>query len=95
MKTVRAVLAFLALGAFLASLALAAESVADTVKSKCASCHNLVRVCAGIGKHDAAAWQKIVQSMVRKGAKLSGEEPAEVSKFLASGAAAGALDCPK
>jgi hypothetical protein len=54
---------------------------AELLQEKCTTCHNLDRVKRT--RKDKAGWDKIVDRMIRNGAKISEAERQELSEYLA------------
>jgi hypothetical protein len=75
---------FLISGVFLlmfATTALFAQpKVKSLVDSECSKCHNLKRVYSANKK--AGEWEKTVDRMIKKGAKIKPEEKDAVIKYL-------------
>ena len=73
-------------GAFLflltASPALAQSGVKVLVEKECTRCHGISKV--NKASKDAAAWEKTVNRMIKKGAAIKPEEKDDVIKYLST-----------
>jgi hypothetical protein len=54
----------------------------DLLMDKCVSCHSNQITCMNLGE-DLAYWEKTVERMVHKGMKMTTEEQAVISEYLA------------
>lgn len=55
---------------------------ATLVSQRCTACHSMSRIESA--HHSAAEWQTIVDSMIRRGARLTPEEETVVVNYLAA-----------
>lgn len=53
--------------------------------AKCTACHNTTRVCDKLGKKSKARWQRTIERMTERGAKVNPEEAASLLRCLDSG----------
>lgn len=74
--------AFIAIS-FAGALLFAADSAEQLVIKKCSPCHTLDNLCKHLGTDDSAAWTRIVDSMIKKGALVNGDEKKMISEYLA------------
>ncbi len=58
---------------------------AALLTDKCTACHSTVRVCEKLGKKSKARWQRSVERMIERGAKLNADEAAALLVCLDSG----------
>jgi len=65
---------------FIASPASAQSEAKALVDRECAKCHNTKRIYSA--NKDAAAWEKTVDRMIKKGAAIRPEEKDAVIKYL-------------
>ena len=65
-----------------ASLVFAADNAEQLVIKKCSPCHALDNVCKHLGTDDSAAWARLVDSMVKKGALVSGGDKKIIAEYL-------------
>lgn len=61
----------------------AAGNTEQLVLDKCGSCHKVGKFCKHLGKKDAAQWTKVVENMIKKGAKINDEEKKTIATYLA------------
>ncbi len=54
--------------------------------AKCTDCHNTTRICEKLGKKSKARWQRTIDRMTERGAKLNAEDAAALLVCLDSGA---------
>jgi hypothetical protein len=74
--------AFIALS-LIGAILIAASSSEQLVNSKCGTCHKLDSLCKNLGKYDKAGWDKVVDSMLKKGALVNKSEKETISTYLA------------
>ena len=65
------------------AILIAASSSEQLVDGKCGTCHKLDKLCKNLGKYDKAGWNKVVDSMLIKGALVSKSEKETISTYLA------------
>ena len=53
--------------------------------AKCTACHNTTRICEKLGKKSKARWQRTIDRMTERGAKLNAEEAAALLVCLDNG----------
>jgi len=53
--------------------------------AKCVACHNTTRICDKLGKKSKARWQRTIERMTERGAKVNPEEAASLLRCLDSG----------
>jgi len=58
---------------------------ADLLTAKCTECHSTARACEKLGKKSKARWQRTVERMVARGAKINAEEAAALLVCLDNG----------
>lgn len=58
---------------------------ADLLTAKCTECHSTARACEKLGKKSKARWQRTIERMVARGAKLNAAEAAALLVCLESG----------
>lgn len=54
--------------------------------AKCVECHTVARICEKIGKKSKSRWQRTLDRMVERGAKMTPEESAALLVCLENGA---------
>lgn len=54
--------------------------------AKCTECHSLARVCEKLGKKSNTRWQRTIDRMVDRGAKVNTDEKSALLACLESGA---------
>lgn len=59
---------------------------AALMTAKCTECHSPARVCEKLGKKSKARWQRTIERMTTRGAKLNADETAALLLCLDSGA---------
>ena len=64
------------------ALLFAADSAEQLVIKKCSPCHTLDNLCKHLGTDDSAAWTRIVDSMLKKGALVSGNDKKIIAEYL-------------
>ncbi|PKN68360.1 MAG: hypothetical protein CVU54_14970 [Deltaproteobacteria bacterium HGW-Deltaproteobacteria-12] len=67
---------------FMASPVVAQSEVKALVEKECSRCHGIARV--NKASKDAAAWEKTVNRMIKKGAAIKPEEKDDVIKYLST-----------
>jgi hypothetical protein len=80
MKNILAISLVCALLSFSASSIFAQQSVKAIVDRECSPCHSLKRVYNA--NKNAAAWEKTLDAMIKKGATIKPEEKDPVLKYL-------------
>jgi len=60
----------------------AVDDKSGLVTGKCDTCHSIDKICKNIGKKDSSAWEKTIDRMIKKGAKVSGDEKKEILAYL-------------
>jgi len=50
--------------------------------SKCGTCHKTGKFCSHLGTKDTAAWAKVIDRMVKKGAKVDNDEKKIIADYL-------------
>jgi hypothetical protein len=81
MKSILAILLSSAyLLVFSSTTIFAQQTAKDIVDKECARCHNLKKVYSA--NKNAAAWEKTLDIMIKKGAKIKPEEKDQVLKYL-------------
>lgn len=53
--------------------------------AKCTECHSTARICEKVGKKSKARWQRSLERMTARGAKLNAEETTALLSCLDSG----------
>lgn len=53
--------------------------------TKCTECHNTTRICEKLGKKSKARWQRTLERMTERGAKVNPEEAATLLRCLDGG----------
>lgn len=61
----------------------AADKGESLTVSKCGTCHKTDKFCKHLGTKDAAGWAKVVDGMVKKGAKINDTEKKVIADYLA------------
>lgn len=78
---------FLSFVIVLSFLAVAVASASDKGESltagKCSTCHKTAKFCKFLGVKNAAWWGKVVDGMIKKGAKINGDEKKIIVDYLA------------
>ena len=69
------------------------EDGSSLVTAKCSSCHNMKRICNGLGKKDLGAWEKTNARMVKKGMAITDGDLDMINRYLASAKADGTPFC--
>jgi len=64
----------------------AGGSCTALMTAKCIECHSMARVCEKLGKKSKARWQRTIDRMVERGAKLTPKESADMLVCLENGA---------
>jgi hypothetical protein len=54
--------------------------------AKCTECHSTARICEKLGKKSNSRWQRTIDRMTQRGAKLNAEEAATLLACLDDGA---------
>jgi hypothetical protein len=73
----------LALSVLSVAALFAADKGESLTMSKCSTCHKTEKFCKHLGTKDAAGWAKVVDGMVKKGAKISADEKKIIAGYLA------------
>ena len=84
MRTTAVTLFFLFIALLVATATdTAAKNDAERLtKSKCTFCHSADRICKNLGRRNPVMWQKTIEKMQRKGARVSASEKAVIAQFL-------------
>lgn len=61
-------------------------SCGELLTGKCSECHALTRICEKLGKKSKSRWQRTIDRMIDRGAKLTPEESAILLDCLDKGA---------
>lgn len=59
-----------------------ADKAESLTMNKCGSCHKTGKFCKHLGTKDAAGWAKVVDGMVKKGAKINDDEKKTITGYL-------------
>ena len=60
----------------------AADKGESLTVSKCSSCHKTEKFCKHLGTKDAAGWTKVIEGMIKKGAKINNDEKKVIADYL-------------
>ena len=69
-----------------ATPAAGAGACSTLLTTKCTVCHNLNRICEKLGKKSTSRWQRTIDRMIDRGAKLNPDEKATLLVCLDKGA---------
>lgn len=82
-KIQQVLLVFVLASGILFTVAANAADIGTVVQDACRKCHSTKRICLMLGKKSAESWERTVQTMISKGAKVPVERKGEAAEYLA------------